>query len=189
MPDNKYLFKGKLIFDTALHVGGGAINEMNTDLPIVKTPDGSPYIPGSSVKGTFRSLVERIAVQIPGIKTCQLNSDYTDCLSMNKNWSIKDKTEEKILQALNGEIEGIPGLCDTCRLFGSPHKASKVSFRDLNIKEWSEMTQVRDGVVIDRDSGTAVASLKYDYEVLPTDSVFSAVKQAVGWEIASLKIY
>lgn len=34
------------------------------------------------------------------------------------------------------------------------------------------MTQVRDGVVIDRDSGTAVTKLKYDYEILPTDSTF-----------------
>ncbi len=171
MPNNKYLFRGKLRFDTALHIGGGTINEMNTDLPIVKTPDGSPYIPGSSIKGAFRSLVERITAQIPGIKTCQLNSEYPDCLSMYK-WSIKDKTENEIIKAINGEVEGIPGLCDTCRLFGSPHKASKVFFGDLNVEEWAEMTQVRDGVVIDRDSGTAVTNLKYDYEVLPTDSIF-----------------
>ena len=32
--------------------------------------------------------------------------------------------------------------------------------------------QVRDGVVIDRDSQTAVDNLKYDYEVVPPDSRF-----------------
>ncbi len=34
------------------------------------------------------------------------------------------------------------------------------------------MTQVRDGVVIDRDSGTAVPNLKYDFEIVPTDAKF-----------------
>jgi len=166
MPNNKYIFTGILVFDTALHIGGGTINETNTDSPIVKTPDGLPYIPGSSIKGAFRSLVERLAAGIPGIKTCQLNSDYTECLSTKEDWSIKDRTESQI----EAELEA--GLCDTCKVFGSPHRAAKVFFQDLNIKEWAEMTQVRDGVVIDRDSGTAVSNFKYDYEVLPVDSEF-----------------
>ena len=38
--------------------------------------------------------------------------------------------------------------------------------------EWASVVQVRDGVVIDRDSQTAVNGLKYDYEVVPPDSQF-----------------
>lgn len=172
MANNKYIFKGILSFNTALHIGGGNINETNTDMPIMKTPDGLPFIPGSSIKGVFRSLIERMAAQIPEIKTCQLNEEDGKCpSSKNSNWKVNDKKgnpkkENQIAQELEA------GLCSTCKLFGSPHRASKVFFQDLNIFEWAEMTQVRDGVVINRDSGTAEGSFKYDYEVLPTDSQF-----------------
>ena len=39
--------------------------------------------------------------------------------------------------------------------------------------EWASVVQVRDGVVIDRDSQTAVDGLKYDYEVIPPSSRFN----------------
>lgn len=172
MANNKYIFRGILSFDTALHIGGGTINETNTDLPIMKTPDGLPFIPGSSIKGVFRSLIERMAAQIPGVRTCQLNSEDIDCASSKKSgWDLKDENENfKPENQIADELE--EQLCSTCKLFGSPHRASKVFFRDLNIIEWAEMTQIRDGVVINRDSGTAEGGLKYDYEVLPTDSQF-----------------
>jgi len=178
MPNNKYIFHGTLSFNTALHIGGGNINETNTDMPIMKTPDGRPFIPGSSIKGVFRSLVERVAIRIPGVKTCQLNSEAENCASSERlKWKVKNedgsaKKENQIVDELEGKVDKVTGLCDTCKLFGSPHRASKVFFRDLNITEWAEMTQLRDGVVINRDSGTAEGGLKYDYEVLPTDSQF-----------------
>ena len=40
------------------------------------------------------------------------------------------------------------------------------------LKEWASVVQVRDGVVIDRDSQTAVDRLKYDYEVVPPGTRF-----------------
>ena len=52
---NKYYFTGQIIFTTALHVGGGTINVLNTNNPVVRTPAGIPFIPGSSLKGVFRS--------------------------------------------------------------------------------------------------------------------------------------
>jgi len=51
--------------------------------------------------------------------------------------------------------------------------ASKIFFSDLYVDEWLEVTQIRDGVGIDRDSERAVDRLKYDYEVVPVDSVFN----------------
>lgn len=176
MAHNKYLFKGSLHFSSALHIGGGQLNETNTDLPIVKTPDGLPYIPGSSIKGVFRSLTERIATQINGLKSCLLSSENKECYSSEKSKWKPDadfdgnpvkKTETQIFNELE------QGLCNTCKLFGSTHRASKVFFKDLNIQQWAEMTQIRDGVAIDRDSGTAVPNLKYDYEVLPVDAMFA----------------
>lgn len=52
---------GTLMLRTGLHIGAGD-TEMRiggTDNPVVKNPlDGQPYIPGSSLKGKIRSLLE-----------------------------------------------------------------------------------------------------------------------------------
>ena len=53
--------KGKIVLETGLHIGAGDI-EMHiggTDNPVVKHPfTHEPYIPGSSLKGKVRSLLE-----------------------------------------------------------------------------------------------------------------------------------
>lgn len=55
------LLTGTLILKTGLHIGAGD-TEMRiggTDNPVVKNPlDGQPYIPGSSLKGKIRSMLE-----------------------------------------------------------------------------------------------------------------------------------
>ena len=65
-------------------------------------------------------------------------------------------------------------LCNTCRLFGSPYAASSISINDLYMinKEWGNITQIRDGVAIDRDSEKAKDRLKYDFEVVPATTAF-----------------
>ena len=64
-------------------------------------------------------------------------------------------------------------LCDTCRLFGSTLFAAKVRVGDLRIREpWVEMTEIRDGVGIDRDTETAKPKVKFDLEVVPSESAF-----------------
>ena len=65
-------------------------------------------------------------------------------------------------------------LCDTCKLFGSTHFAAKVRVRDLAIDGyWIEMTEIRDGVGIDRDTETAVPKVKFDLEVVPSQTRFA----------------
>jgi CRISPR-associated protein Csm3 len=64
-------------------------------------------------------------------------------------------------------------LCDTCKLFGSTFFAAKVRVRDLAIDGyWTEMTEIRDGVGIDRDTETAVPKVKFDLEVVPSQTHF-----------------
>lgn len=45
---------------TGLHIGAGkdTIEIGGIDNPVVKTPDGDPYVPGSSIKGRMRFLLE-----------------------------------------------------------------------------------------------------------------------------------
>src|SRR6266567_2785993 len=57
---NRYHFKGRLVMQTALHIGGGKVTLSSSDSPVVLTPDQKPFIPGSSFKGALRSTVEKI---------------------------------------------------------------------------------------------------------------------------------
>ena len=61
----RYIFTGKLKLKSAMHIGGGEINLRGTDSPIVLTPEGKPFIPGSSFKGVFRSTVEKFGWRDP----------------------------------------------------------------------------------------------------------------------------
>lgn len=167
---SKYYFTGIIELKTALHIGGGKVNVSNTDSPVVRTPDGLPFIPGSSFKGAFRSTIEKLAVSIKGITSCQLIENSTDCPTAHEEeftqWK-KNKKEDVLVNRLQNI------LCDTCKLFGSPYTASKIIFHDLMIHDdWAGVTQIRDGVVIDRDSERAKDQLKYDFEVVPPTSCF-----------------
>lgn len=56
--------KGTLVVQTGLHIGAGSgeIHIGGTDSPVIKHPlTGKPYIPGSSLKGKMRSLMEWLA--------------------------------------------------------------------------------------------------------------------------------
>ena len=167
----KYVFTGKLELKSAMHIGGGKINMRGTDSPVVLTPEGEPFIPGSSFKGVFRSTVEKLAGVIPNHTTCFLSEGEGDCPTANQvNFNSRRRngswSEAKLAKILDEE------LCDTCKLFGSPFSASKIFFSDLYVDEWAEATQIRDGVAIDRDSERAVDRLKYDYEVVSVGSTF-----------------
>ena len=80
---SRYRVTARLVLDTALHIGGGESSTI-TDSPVVKNPAGEPFIPGSSVKGAFRSAVERLAPLLD-LRTCQLSDGYFDCLSSNRS--------------------------------------------------------------------------------------------------------
>ena len=189
-----YLFKGTITLNSALHIGGGTLNTTNTDSTVVRTPDGLPFIPGSSFKGVFRSTVEKLAGMLPELEVCALDGGK-DCFhrkfmqktasgqsrydelknriqAQAKNHADSSKTraelqEELLFSEVLGEI------CDTCQLFGNGFTASKIFFSDLEMVDWAGVTQIRDGVVIDRDSEKAVEGLKYDFEVVPAGAVFT----------------
>jgi CRISPR/Cas system CSM-associated protein Csm3 (group 7 of RAMP superfamily) len=101
-----------------------------------------------------------------------------DCLTVN------GRTEERVngtpwrehdLQWRLREMQS--GLCDVCKVFGSTVFGGKVQVDDLPLGEpfdslADSLLEVRDGVGIDRDSGTAVDYIKFDYEVVPSLTTF-----------------
>ena len=53
------IVKGVITLCTGLHIGGSksSLDIGGLDSPVIKTPQGVPYIPGSSLKGKIRSLL------------------------------------------------------------------------------------------------------------------------------------
>ncbi len=192
---NRYFIKAVLQLDTSLHIGEGtSLEPVGTDLPIVKDYKGLPYIPGSSLKGIFRFNLERI------LRTIE---DKKDLFSVKKmacdplsNKCLTDEEVKKIKTELTQKGNFDEGtylkeiwnnLCLACRIFGSQHFSSRIYFKDAFIKEDTfYKTEIRDGVAIDRDTGTAKPKMKYDYEVVPSGAEFEIdiiLENMEDWEI------
>lgn len=145
----RYLFEGSIILDEALHIGSGEGSE-RTDALVVRDDDGNFYIPGTGFLGIFRNAVEKIAPFIDGFSSCQSN----------------------------GNCEDKEPVCDTCKLFGyggKRGKVSKVIFSNCTLDRAANISEIRDGVSIERISETADPErrAKFDYEVIPKGSKFN----------------
>jgi CRISPR-associated protein Csm3 len=59
----KVFIKGKIVAKTGLHIGGSktSLDIGGIDLNVIKTAQGVPFIPGSSLKGKLRSILARVA--------------------------------------------------------------------------------------------------------------------------------
>lgn len=150
--ESKIIITGFVEFLSGLHLGGGTAENEITDNAVIRDFLDRPYIPGSSFKGVFRSTVEKIAA----------NFNYDVCSSGNfESCPTQDRNNKKYETA-----------CDSCKLFGSNVAASKIFFSDMTLnrhkESWQNVSEIRDGVAIDRDSERAVDKQKYDYEVIPS---------------------
>ena len=172
--ENRYLFSGDLVLTSALHIGGGDSTDSPVDSAVVKLANRQPYIPGSTLKGIFRSTVEKIAGNLPGVWCCTLYETGGDCLSCNDELADQLKAL-KVEKAAGDRIMAFldKHLCETCSLFGSPYQAAKIGLADAMVQEsWSGSYEIRDGVGIDRDSERAVHKAKFDYEIVPVGTRF-----------------
>ena len=177
---NRYVFDGKLEMKTGLHIGGGKATLSYTDSPVVLTPDGLPFIPGSSFKGTLRSTIEKMVANLDnlGLHTCGLPTGEVPVSVESCPTAHQEAVREERRKRPNGipqTMERVRSeLCHTCQLFGSPYAAARITVNDLYLinDEWSGTTQIRDGVAIDRDSETAKSGAKYDFEVVPSTTIF-----------------
>jgi len=177
--------------DTALAVGSRAsLEPTGTDMPVLKGPDGLPFIPGSSLKGVFRFQSERILRAVekkPLLWACDpFDSPCVSPERKNQLWEQANRADEIFAQKVFAES------CTACRLFGSQWFAGRVSFKDAyltNADALAMMTQIRDGVGIDRDLGAARTSVKYDFETVSPGACFGVeilVENLEDWEMGFL---
>ena len=161
-----------LVFETAWRIGSGREGE-SSDLGVMLDLNGLPVLPGSSLKGRLRSTCETLAHAL-NLDACLLSSEASgvNCTSdINYYRTVREEYRRASQEGVASRTGWIDEhTCDVCKLFGSPVQAGRLRVSDGALKEWANVVQVRDGVVIDRDSQTAVDGLKYDYEVVPAGS-------------------
>jgi CRISPR-associated protein Csm3 len=108
----KIRLNSEIALKTGLHIGGGGetLDIGGIDKPVIRDPlTSQPYLPGSSIKGKLRAILERLLNQplnritrSGGIKLYRHECDYTD------RWFVSETTTH----------EGAED-CPVCRVFGS----------------------------------------------------------------------
>ncbi len=124
-------FKGKIILKTGLHIGsGGAEMKIGgTDNPVIKHPHTQePYIPGSSLKGKVRALLE--------MRSGLMNRTKGSPVSLEDWQSLQGKEKEeceKILKLFGS------GASEKTSALAEKIGPTRVSFEDCYFnKEWRE---------------------------------------------------
>ncbi len=154
----KFFINGKIEVKTGLHIGGSkeTLDIGGVDAQVIRTKD-RVYIPGSSLKGKIRSLLEQ--------KDGRFKKD--------KNNTLVKKDEN----------EGSPcecGKCGVCKIFG-PHKSENIEepvriiIRDADCENKEIATETKMENIIDRVKGTAIsprsiervtAGTMFDFEII-----------------------
>ncbi len=171
----KFQVTATLVFETAWRIGSGREGDTMSDLGVILDPSGQPVLPGSSLKGRLRSTCETLAHAL-NLTACLLDhrASGVSCTSDVQYYRRVLTDYQRVLSGgLAQRLQWIrDNTCDVCKLFGSPVMAGRLRVGDGELQDWANVVQVRDGVVIDRDSQTAVDGLKYNYEVVPSGSRF-----------------
>ena len=169
---NRYQLDLTLKLETPLRLSSGRASD-DTDAPLMRRFDGMPFIPGSSLRGAIRSEIERIISGVghaicPKIKSCNLFSkegEHKDCAEKFRVYQKGQEIEGHTLSDREIADYAEQHLCDVCKLFGSSLYASHLVIEDA-IPVGNYPCRIRDGVGIDRDTGAARETVKFDYEVM-----------------------
>ncbi len=166
--ENKYILKGVLVAVDPIHIGTSnksSLDPVDVDSSVLKDSRGYPVIPGSSVKGVVRSWFESV-LRGAGVYVCDVLDKYKYCTKSHEN-EIKNEKKDKEKAELAYKYS-----CEACRLFGGREIAGKIQFKDCYLIGEPSF-ELRDGVGIDRETGAAKGSAKYDFEIISKDSEFS----------------
>ncbi|GAC1461902.1 MAG: RAMP superfamily CRISPR-associated protein [Ktedonobacteraceae bacterium] len=182
---------------------------IKSGLATVSGPDMTPvltfrngqqevFLPGSSLKGVFRSHIEKIVCSIKPRVVCypfagqeereadlvQRRHDYRDSCSEMFDRVTGDRRRE--LEARTDLI--YQNSCPTCRLFGSTGFIGRIAISDAYLAS-AATTEQRDGIGIDRLTGGASYSAKFELEVISSGVVFEADIHLRNFEIWQLGMF
>ena len=172
---SKLQVRGCIVFETAWRIGTGREGQ-TSDLGVLLDAAGQPILPGSSIKGKLRNTCEALAPAL-NLRACLLNSEASgiECPG-DVRWYSRQREhhQEAVRAGVQKQLDWIEqNTCDACKLFGSPVQAGRLRCSDGTLDNPAAAAiRVRDGVVLDRDSHTAVNGLKYDYETVAAGTAF-----------------
>jgi CRISPR-associated protein Csm3 len=163
----KIAITGDIQAVTGLHIGGatGGLDIGGVDLPVLRHPlTQQPYIPGSSLRGKLRSLLER-----------HLKKDLNQ--KIGSVWIHSCKESEDFQGCPVCKVFGVPGertFAEPSRLIVRDVQLHPDSAKDLrNKKVGLPYTEVKTEVAIDRITSAAVPR---QHERVPAGTVFSPLE-------------
>lgn len=172
--ENKIIIKGKIHTLSGLHIGSGQNNYLSQgpdNMIIRQANDNKPFIPGSSIKGVLRSYLEILLAEIAQYGKCCIVTDKP-CLDLNKDKELLTQYKKDYKNQVKELAEVLyKELCPICRLFGSQVMASKIQIKDATLIGDTPI-EIRDGVAINRDTGTTVDGKKYAFECVSAGAKF-----------------
>ncbi|MCL2426605.1 MAG: CRISPR-associated RAMP protein Csx7 [Oscillospiraceae bacterium] len=159
-----------------INSGAAAKIHPRPDMSFVRTVhngEETVYLPGSSIKGVFRSRYEQVMKAL-GKKAC-------NPLDPKEKDSCNSREERTANKSRDGEQRYIKS-CEACKLFGSLSLGGRLSFGDAYpVGEWK--MGMRHGVGIDRITGASFPGALFDIETLENGTF------AVTCKITNFKLY
>lgn len=153
------------------------------------------YLPGSSLKGVFRSHIEKVVNSIKPRVACDPLSQSNSARGASAEVRRAD-ARQLYRSSCGRHIENSPShqayadSCPTCRLFGSTSFIGRISIDDAYLPAGSTGTKTliehRDGVAIDRLTGGASGGAKFDLNVVTEGTTFSTTIHLRNFEIWQL---
>ena len=172
----KVIIRGQIEVKTGMRIGGASsgLKIGGLDLSVITDPEGKPYIPGSSLKGKLRSLIEKKEAannpkfwnrdakgQLTGQHKCENNEEYQKC-PVCKIWGI----------AVSDKIT-VP---TPTRLIVCDAYLDEESLKDLKDNLELEYTEVKFETAINRLTGTALHGSLRQIERVPAGARFKDVE-------------
>ena len=177
----KIIIKGEIKVLSGLRIGGSTtgIKVGGIDQPVISDPWGKPYIPGSSVKGKLRNLIEK-----------------KENVELNKSRKIKIK-EKEIEEFYWHECENAEKYknCPVCKIWGilgsdriiNEPILTRLFVRDTFLLEESitsemkknlelEWTEIKMETAIDRIKGTALGGSLRTIDRVPAGAIFKPME-------------
>ncbi|MCX7731372.1 MAG: RAMP superfamily CRISPR-associated protein [Candidatus Caldatribacterium sp.] len=147
------------------------------DMQFVRTstPEGETvFLPGSSLKGVFRSFTEKVLRTITKDDICDILDKKENCV------------KKKQLQEYDNTAKVYKESCLACKMYGNTRLRGRIAFTDA-FPEGSWKTEIRYGVAISRLT-SAVAVGPFDMEVLVEGnfSGFLVLENFEIWQLALL---
>lgn len=187
---NEARFQIEITTNGPLLVKSGHATLIGPDMtPVLTFRNGllQVYIPGSSLKGVFRSHVEKVIRTLrPGEVVVSDPFAKKGPEQSSGNWFNQRKDKETL-----DNPTVYRQSCPVSRLFGSTWFIGRVSIGDAYLVNESQPlpTEVRDGVGIDRLTGGAAHGAKFNMEVVSAGTQFAAdvvLRNFECWQLGAL---